>query len=530
MSTAPVPPKEVYRVRESSRLKADKKRRKYTRCLGLVPDDTLVVYSADVNSCDKALKERVFYVLNKTNDQFENVPLPLPKIFDSLTYFRDTVIENAKSALGGVRPTPLSDSERVARSPPTKRKLNAQCARSLKGMKPVRKSANVKTFIKYEKLKKNAVPRVISPRSPEYAFYLGKYIVPLEKLLFESVAVMFNEPVIMKGYNAHEIGSHLYNKWMKYGSPVAFGLDATRFDQHVSVDALRYEHGFYTNMYVGSDRLDVANLLSWQLHNVGKCFTDDGYVIDYAVNGTRCSGDMNTSLGNCLLMCAMVHKLLQQTGVKASLLNNGDDCVIICEQKEVSKLIDVCAIYFKRYGFNIKIESPVDVLEQVEFCQTRPVCLGPNNYVMVRDPLLSMKKDTTMLQFSSDKLAYHKWLYCVAEGGKALCDGVPVLQEFYRMLSRHSVKPKNFSKYSFRFYESGFSHLANGLTDNNLVVSDGARFSFYQAFGITPHRQLLLEAHLRELILGRPGPGLSSTNYFSHLIPSLSNEFQEKNL
>jgi hypothetical protein len=51
---------------------------------------------------------------------------------------------------------------------------------------------------------------------------------------------------------------------------------------------------------------ELAELLKWQLQNKGFARTIDG-LIKYSVEGCRMSGDMNTALGNCTIMCALVY-------------------------------------------------------------------------------------------------------------------------------------------------------------------------------------------------------------------------------
>lgn len=71
----------------------------------------------------------------------------------------------------------------------------------------------------------------------------------------------------------------------------------------MSVQALKWEHSIYNAMF-RSDEL--AELLGWQLTNKGFARTTDG-LIKYEVKGCRMSGDMNTALGNCMIMCALVY-------------------------------------------------------------------------------------------------------------------------------------------------------------------------------------------------------------------------------
>lgn len=45
------------------------------------------------------------------------------------------------------------------------------------------------------------------------------------------------------------------------------------------------------------------------------------------------SGDMNTALGNCMLMCCLIISYLESKNIKYDFINNGDDAVLFLERK-----------------------------------------------------------------------------------------------------------------------------------------------------------------------------------------------------
>jgi hypothetical protein len=111
-----------------------------------------------------------------------------------------------------------------------------------------------------------------------------------------------------------------------YPDVVVVGLDASKFDQHVGTHLLKWEHGIYEHLYPGDGAL--ADILREQLRTRGIILCDDG-IIKFRVPGSRCSGDMNTALGNCLIMTAMVITYCRQRSIACSIIDNGDDCLII---------------------------------------------------------------------------------------------------------------------------------------------------------------------------------------------------------
>lgn len=100
----------------------------------------------------------------------------------------------------------------------------------------------------------------------------------------------------------------MYEHWNEFTNPIAIDLDASRFDQHQHVPALKLEHEQWLRMVPLEYRDDLKKLLTCQLHNEGSCvFPEEGVVVKYSVTGTRASGDMNTSSGNCFTMVGMIH-------------------------------------------------------------------------------------------------------------------------------------------------------------------------------------------------------------------------------
>jgi hypothetical protein len=118
----------------------------------------------------------------------------------------------------------------------------------------------------------------------------------------------------------------------------------------------------------------------------------DDAVFVYRKKGSRMSGDMNTALGNIILMTLMVYYYLQVRGVRGRLINNGDDCTLIVERADILTVLDGLHDWFLQYGFNIVQEPVVDVLEKIEFCQMHPVCVS-GQWTMVRNFHNSLSKD-----------------------------------------------------------------------------------------------------------------------------------------
>ena len=359
-----------------------------------------------------------------------------------------------------------------------------------------KKDAELKTFVKAEKLEKpEADPRVIQPRSPRFNAAVGVYIKACEPIIYKAINKMFGGKTVMKGLNASQRGAAMHSAWRRFRRPVAVGLDASRWDQHVSKNMLEFEHTIYNSIF--HDPF-LSKLLSWQLINTGRVRCTDGN-IKYTVSGRRMSGDMNTSLGNVLLMCVLVWTYLKRSGFKfgespdVALLNDGDDCVLVFESDKLQCLDDLPR-WFGALGFVMKVEEPVRELEKVVFCQAQPIEVNPGEWRMVRDPRKVLSKDTYVVKPLNGKGDWDYYRLSIGQCGLALAGDVPVFCDFYTALCR-GVDPKvaQSQRYQNRGLETGMDFLARGMKAKYSSPSDTARVSFCRAFDIWPDEQCALE-------------------------------------
>lgn len=369
-----------------------------------------------------------------------------------------------------------------------KRAIYEKAVASL-AVEPIRpRDAHVNTFVKAEKInfsaKVDPAPRVIQPRSPRYNVEVGRYLKLYEKAMCVAFRRVFGYRVVLKGLNATDVACELRSSWETFTRPVAVGLDATRFDQHVSADALRWEHSVYNDVFRSKE---LRALLERQIDNRGVGYAE-GYKVEYSVTGCRMSGDINTGMGNCLLMSSMVLSFVEHYGIKARLANNGDDCVLMVEQSDLHRL-DGLDAWMLDFGFTLTREEPVTTFERIEFCQAQPVYTS-TGWRMIRDPRVCLSKDMVSLQGWSSELEVQYWLHLIGSAGKALNKGVPVLEAFYsRLAELGSPAP---GAYLDNVGVSGMDYMARGVVGGEVVAE--SRVSFYRAFGITPDFQEDLEA------------------------------------
>jgi hypothetical protein len=469
---------------------------------GVAPDVEIVPFINSLDTLLRAVTERVFLV--KSEFGFVRPPRPAPGVFAS-------TLRPVLRILGPLLPStaPVSHQSFVDRYAGRKKQLYQDALEDMRaGRYTLAEDASVKVFVKYEKTdrttKSDPVPRVISPRNPRFNIRVGRYLSPLEERIFDSLGLMFHDshPTVIKGFNASDSATILLNKWNLFRDPVAVGLDASRFDQHVSVDALEWEHGVYLRCFKAKKhKRRLARLLSYQLKNNCSGSVPDGE-IKYVVNGTRMSGDMNTSLGNCVLMCAMMKAYFLHKRVEAQLANNGDDCVVFLERCDLANFMHGLTDWFLKLGFNMAIEAPVDSFEQLEFCQTKPVFDG-DEWIMCRNPHTALAKDSVMLKVWDSPSLFRGWLDAVGTGGLSLASRLPVFQAFYSSYVRSGKRraiPEELLPWSFR-------NLCKGMKRSPGIVLPEARCSFWEAFDITPDEQIELEKYFQKFYVSQvPGP------------------------
>jgi len=482
---------------------APKKHKKYSVYTGICSDVRFGAHSNTLINVERALAERVLLVPGKLGLQPCPKPLSQGYLFNVMQPFYNLLRQRVLSSSSFPIP-PVSSEDFVLAYSGAKKKRYQEACDSLLLSSATQKDAHIKSFVKVEKINFSAkidpAPRIIQPRSFRYSAALGRHIKHLEKPLFKVIDEIYGGPTVLKGYDCIQSAKLLSDMWSQFENPVAIGLDASRFDQHCSVEMLKWEHQVWK--LLGTDKENLGQLLSWQLNNSGVAYVQDGKV-KYKVAGCRMSGDMNTSSGNCLIMCAMVFCYCKHLGIdKFRLANNGDDCSLIVERKHETRLVHQLPNWFLKLGYTMKIEKPVYEFEHISFCQTQPVFDGIG-YRMVRDPRVAMAKDLCCLLNLDDTKVKTLWLNAMRHGGHALTTGIPCWQEFYTMFPNSDITETKKETTLAGFRESGFYRMIpKNKNQRGRHVTPESRYSFWLAFGITPDTQVMLEARFKSMNLG----------------------------
>lgn len=469
------------------------KRKTVSVVSGFSTDKEYGVFNVNLDNACKAVLERMLYVKGPSLSGFVRPPVPTQNSYrDRLENQLEYVKKHAFAA------TPLTKEQFLGSYEGRRRAMYENAYESLNKKSLTVKDSYIQWFLKCEKVHftevKEAVPRGISPRSPRYHVSIGPYIKRIEKEIYKVLAKMFkSKHTVFKGLNAAVRGHNMRLLWDDFKDPVAIGLDASRFDQHVSEEALDFEHQVYKLFYPRDKRFSMY--LEWQKKN--KCFVNLVEArFKFVVHGRRMSGDMNTALGNCLLMSVLVHAYLESVSVRGKLANDGDDCVLIIEKRDLERL-GTLSEWFLEMGFNMKVETPVCVFEEIEFCQAKPVWT-PDGWIMVRNPHTSIPKDCISIKpLNTSKLA-RRWMRAVGQCGMSLTGGIPVVQQFYQSFIDVAGNVKSLA--NDPTMETGMKYLAVGMHRNYHEPHWMTRVSFFRAFGIDPDKQILIESTYRDRV------------------------------
>ncbi len=463
----------------------------------------------DIDTVSHAVLERVFFVKDGQGG-FQRAPKPWSHssinaqgspmtqaksyVQDKFSHF-NREMERCSRITGLV--SPYTNQEFLECYGGAKRKIYEQSVESLEFNRLQARDNKVKVFTKDDYLKPDGAPRAIQPRSPRFNVCLGRYLKPLEHKIFEAINEIFDgtgeHKTVAKGMNMNERGEEIKGMWDRYVDPVAVGLDASRFDQHINTLLLKHEHDIY-RMWSTGEEVDLPNLntlLAAQLKNKGVYVGIDGK-LRYTVNGCRMSGDMNTSLGNVIIMCSLMYSYFEDKKMlgKISLLNDGDDCVIIMEKRRLEAFTSGLKDWFLRMGITMEFDGVYHTLEEVEFCQARPVFNEDLGYVLTPRPSKRLYSDVISTKMLGSKKVYRKQLGAIAGCGLAMSSGTPLFQQFYTWMGRGATPwVPCMGDYYYKYRQE----LIDGMTYKQREPTMKERISFYFAHDITPSEQKLVE-------------------------------------
>lgn len=476
------------------------------------------VHNNSVANLGRALQERVYLVSDGAGGLIEP-PRPVCGIFEQTG---GEFLTRWTSVLQPCRQ--YSHETLVSGYSGRKAKRYSNAYESLLETPVCEQDAELTAFLKAEKVnltvKVDPAPRLIQFPNPRYSLDLMTYLKYSEKNFMRAIDEVWGEPTVMSGYNCETLGEIFRDKWDVYSDPVAVPLDFSRFDQHCSSQVLEWEFEFYKAAYPGDMYLEW--LLKFQLKPKGIAVASDGAIGYRCPNGGRGSGQINTSMGNKLIVCSLMWEYFREVGLKASLANMGDDCVIFLDKSQLKMLQMSLTGWWLDRGYNAIVEKPCEELEQIEFCQSKPVCVN-GSWVMVRNPEKALTKDCITLQSSETPAQIGATYMAISTCGRIINSGVPISFALhsclYRGAKKHSKDVKLSDEFCFKAIEYGNYERMKGLTYKRKHISSSTRLSYYKAFGITPDIQIALEEYYQslELDFGKAAENVNSIELYTEL-------------
>lgn len=352
------------------------------------------------------------------------------------------------------------------------------------------KDAIVKCFVKRDKVSpekfSTKAPRLISPRDPRYGLLLGKYTKPIEKVFFAQVD-RFGLPFFAKGRNSIDRYRHIKQKYDLFADCVVSTIDASAFDAHVDKYQLLLEKIVYTT---GHNIRELFMLLDYQRVNKLR----GAYGARANLLARRMSGDMNTSLGNCVIVFIILLSFIDHHHLRRhmTIYDDGDDCLLFTDSIATMKL-PLLSGWFGEFGHDLRVENTTKTFTDIVFCQSRPFVSGKN---MVRDWVKVICHAFISNKHYNEPKMGIRIMKTIAQAELSLNQGLPIVSVFF---STWLAKLVHVDAVEKRFLEEGLRRRVedNFMDVRQQEVTENARHDFYDIFGVTTEEQLALESRIR---------------------------------
>jgi len=461
---------------------------------GISPEADIKCYNNTILGMERALKERLFYIPT-VDGGWQHKPTHEPGVIKiKMRRFLD-----AMKPLS-VYTHPWNRKCFALSYTGQKRERYLKAASQLDAEGLLAEDCWLKFFMKFELFnntsKPNPSPRGINPPSDKYLVEFGRYIKPVEHVIYKAVETVFGYTVIVKGLNQTERGRLIEASWRAFDEPVAIMLDASKFEQSVSAECIDFEYDLYSQYYKG-DKL-FRYMMRQQRSYKGKARSTNGK-LSFKVSGVRASGMNNTALGNCVISAGFAFDILSIMQAKDSSFGfrvhvDGDDVVVIMSKVHAESFRVFAKEYYREAGFRMKMEATVDIIEHIDFCQSRPVFDGVG-YVMIRNMKASLAKDAVSRKPLDNNKIFEKWSAAVGAGGISCTGGIPVHQSFYSCILRASRGAKPLTNDPVQRSQR---YKTRGMTRSVMDIHPVTRCSYWLAFGILPDAQECIEKILDE--------------------------------
>jgi hypothetical protein len=358
-------------------------------------------------------------------------------------------------------------------------------------------------------------PRLIQFRDFKHMAKLAQFLKPLEKS-FYGLGTHVQVPgwptgrLLAKGLNHEARGALIASRMAEVAAggftPVALSVDVSSFDSRQQAALIEIEHLVYSQIW--GDDPELMCLLEAQVKNRG-IVRFGHHKLVYKFEGRRCSGDINTALGNCVLMLLYVISFFRGRGTGCTYpsdrpwypIDDGDDCLLVIglADDDVATYAAQLQSWFLGLGMVLKVEGVATIPEHVDFCQSRPV-LQDQGWTLVRNPEKVISTSHTGVKWGGSADYRRRRLGATGLCLLAVHFGTPVLQAFALAFLRIGrVGSENdilhlIGEHKWRWVRRRFPSQDLRRSLNLGHISDKTRESFATAFPAWPvERQIAVE-------------------------------------
>jgi hypothetical protein len=371
-------------------------------------------------------------------------------------------------------------------------------------------------------------PRAIQAMRPYGNLWWCRVVRPIEDVFYYAFSLLDLLPrysaygIFGKGKNSFETAKMLLDNWKAFRAPVALGMDASRADAHLGLDLHLAKFRIFEFM---TDKEGSKFIRNWKKKYLfpTKVLMHGGKLRTRTV---LCSGFMDTSLANnvCFYLLHTLYALALRNAhgvadaVKRiwpefetaersnyTVLINGDDCVPIVEKCEYKVVEKQAKKFFSLFGVKMKVEEPAFILEEVQWCQHRPVEYREGKWRMTRDPYRIFNHGFSSVEYSNlkeEKLRKRLWNVGVCE---KICNiSMPIGQSIANSMIRNGIagtsKKVPGVEYRARLDMPYFGGGEVRVLKDDLITTR-ARESYARAWGFTPQEQIDIEQWNDNLVL-----------------------------
>lgn len=210
---------------------------------------------------------------------------------------------------------------------------------------------------------------MIQARKPIFNIHYGKFIKPLEKKVTKHGRFRDH---FGKG-SPDEIANRISKLSLKWQYKTEG--DHTTFDAHITKELLELTHKYYAACY--NNNAELKRLSKRTIIN--KCRSRHGD--KYTVEGSRMSGDVDTSFGNSIINIAILSELMYRLGINGEYIVNGDDFILFTN-KPVN--IRMAEAILRTMNMETKMKESTENIHNVEFCQTKLVLTAEGRYTTMK--------------------------------------------------------------------------------------------------------------------------------------------------